>query len=508
MSRAVEHREVEFKLRVPTDDDVNVQEVVEASGLHVDRDDHRSMDATYFDTPNLTLIRWGITLRHREGGGDDGWHMKLPVLSLPSKNASFTRDELHIDSSAKQVPTDMVSTAAPLLRRQELVPVARVHTERSPFLLSVEDGVTLLEVVDDYVSVSRLDSGDPGEAVTFHEIEIELVERSERALREAQRLSAAFQRVGAVPSSVSKAAQAMGRRAGDPPDVPPLDYPDPDAPAVDALKAIFSGYVRDLLFADVGVRRRQDDAVHQMRVACRRIRSSLKTFEPILDPEAVGFLRAELAWLAAELGGVRDTEVQAQRLPILATDDETRRYIQQALEQRLRAAMSSALAALRSDRHDFLIEDLMILVAEPPVVSEAFEPARSILRSCVRQPWQKLTRAVAKTKADSPEEMWHRIRIKAKQARYAAEAVAPVLGDGYATLAKDLERATDTLGERQDAAVSIDVLRDLAETAPGRNAYSLGLIAAECGRQGRSFQHDFSRRWPKTKRRAEALGLD
>lgn len=508
MSRAVEHREVEFKLRVPADGGVNVQEVVDSSGLHVDRDDQRSMDATYFDTPNLTLIRWGITLRHREGGGDDGWHMKLPVRSLPSKNASFTRDELHIDDSGKQVPTEMVSTVAPLLRRQELIPVARVQTERSPYLLSADDGTTLLEVVDDHVAVSRLDSGGPGEPVTFHEIEIEIVEGSEKAFHEAERLSASFQRSGATPSSVSKAAQAMGRRAGDPPDVPTVGYPDPDAPAVDALKAIFSGYVRDLLFADIAVRRRHDDAVHQMRVACRRIRSSLKTFEPVLDPEAVGFLRAELAWLAAELGSVRDTEVQAQRLPALATDDETRDYIEQALQQRLRAAMSSALAALRSDRHDFLIEDLMILVAEPPVLPEAFEPARSVLRSCVREPWRKLTRAVVKTKADSPEEMWHRIRIKAKQARYAAEAVAPVLGTGYATLAKDLERATDTLGERQDAAVSIDVLRDLAETAPGRTAYCLGLIAADCGHQGRSFQHDFSRRWPKTKRHAEILGLD
>ncbi len=508
MSRAVEHREIEFKLRVPTGSDLDTRRIVESSSLHVDHDDVRSMDATYFDTPALTLIRWGITLRHRLGGGDDGWHMKVPVPSSGSSTPSYARDEIHVEGPEGLIPTEIVSIASPLLRRQELNPVARVRTERSPYLLSGKDGTTLLEVVDDHVSVSRLDGVDPDQPVTFHEVEIEVMDGSDKALREAEKLSAAFQRAGAVPSSVSKAAQAMGRRVGDPPDVPALPYPEPEAPAVDALKAIFSGYVRDLLFADLGVRRHHDDAVHQMRVACRRIRSSLKTFAPLLDPEQVEFLRAELAWMAAELGGVRDTEVQAQRLPSLTTDDETRHFIEQALEQRLRAAMSSALAALRSDRHDFLIEDLMILVAEPPVSPQGFEPAQSVLRSCARTPWRRLTQAVAKTKPDSPEEMWHRVRIKAKQARYAAEAVAPVLGVEYAKLAKQLERATDTLGERQDAAVSIDVLRDLAETAPGRVAYSLGIIAAECGHQGRTFQNDFSRRWPKTKRHAAALGLD
>ena len=46
--------------------------------------------ATYYDTSDLRLVRSGITLRRREGGKDDGWHLKLPAsdeareeLSLP-----------------------------------------------------------------------------------------------------------------------------------------------------------------------------------------------------------------------------------------------------------------------------------------------------------------------------------------------------------------------------------------------------------------------------------------
>ena len=37
------------------------------------------LDAEYFDTDDLRLIRAGITLRRREGGHDAGWHLKLPA---------------------------------------------------------------------------------------------------------------------------------------------------------------------------------------------------------------------------------------------------------------------------------------------------------------------------------------------------------------------------------------------------------------------------------------------
>src|SRR5215472_13992113 len=37
------------------------------------------LEAKYFDTDDLRLIRAGITLRRRTGGHDDGWHLKLPA---------------------------------------------------------------------------------------------------------------------------------------------------------------------------------------------------------------------------------------------------------------------------------------------------------------------------------------------------------------------------------------------------------------------------------------------
>jgi len=507
VSGTSEHREIEFKFRIPTSTSIDLPELLASTSSMFAVEEHRSMDATYYDTPSLTLIRWGITLRHREGGGDDGWHMKLPASTADLNGTPVGRDEVHAEGNSRLIPSELISIASPLLRRQEIVPVARVRTERSPYRVQDDHGTDLVEVVDDRVEVTRLD--DPGvEADSFHEVEVELLVDSKAAWREVDTISTALRKFGASPNTLSKAAQALGRRAGDPPDVPAVPYPHADKPAVDALQAIFASYVRELLTSDVGVRRGVEDSVHSMRVACRRLRSALKTFEPILDPESVSFLRSELSWMATELGGISDTEVQAVRLSGMAQDQAVSDFLTTALESRRRATMSSAMAALRSDRHDFLIEDLIILVSEPPVLADGFAPAHKVLRACVRRPWRKLDSAVKRTDAGSPEETWHRIRILAKQARYSAEAVAPILGPGYARLAKHLARATDTLGERHDAAVSAQWLRELAESAPPPISFRLGMMAASCADEGRNYQRDFSRRWPTISARAQSLGLD
>ena len=498
MSGAVEHREVEYKFRIPDDLPLDVIEILGATGMVVTPRSHRSMSAIYYDTTDLNLLRWGITLRRRVGGGDDGWHLKIPTSGDAGQ-----RDEIRVERSDATVPFELASIISPLLRRRELVPMAQVRTERTPFVVSAPDGTELVEVVDDRVTVGQPQS-DAYSA--FREAEVELLQHSEAAYGAAEALRTQFTSAGAMSSSLSKAARALGRRAGDPPDVPELPYPPVDGSAIDALQAIFSRYVRDLLTADVGVRRRSPDSVHRMRVACRRLRATLKTFESLLDTETTGFLREELAWLATELGQVRDTEVQRAFLTDRIVDAPARDFVTEELDQRLRAAYSSALAALRSDRHDFLIEDLILLVSEPPVTAAAFEGAGQTLQACARTPWKRLRRSVQH--ADGSPQSWHRVRLKAKQARYAVEAIAPILGDDYTKLGASLAWVTDTLGSRQDAHVSILTLEELASRAPGSIAFELGWQAAKCEVTGDEDVRAFLDRWPTLLDQAAGMGLD
>ena len=307
MRSTTEHREIEFKFRIPADLTINIGDILESTHHTGEPLDHRSMDATYYDTASLSLIRWGVTLRRRSGGGDDGWHMKLPLRYSQTGAPEHGMDEIHVDGTASLIPSPLVSIASPLIRRQELVPVARVVTERSPFLVRDDQGEILVEVVDDWVALKGFDIDGP-QATRFHEVEVELVADSIQAQRVARSIASALRDAGAQPSTVSKAASALGRRAGDPPDVPIILPPAADAPAVDALQYIFARPVNGLLEADVAVRRGLPDSAHRLHVEYRRLFNILKTFAPILDPDTVAFLYDELSWVSAELGEVRNAE--------------------------------------------------------------------------------------------------------------------------------------------------------------------------------------------------------
>ena len=62
------------------------------------------------------------------------------------------------------------------------------------------------------------------------------------------------------------------------------------------------------------VRRNAPDSVHAMRVACRRMRSTMQSFRVVLERDRTDHLVDELRWLASQLGGARDLEVQEQRI--------------------------------------------------------------------------------------------------------------------------------------------------------------------------------------------------
>src|SRR5215469_10411340 len=59
--------------------------------------EEQTLRAQYYDTDDLRLLRHGITLRRRTGGGDPGWHLKLPLggdgMSEPKGRGTAWTDE-------------------------------------------------------------------------------------------------------------------------------------------------------------------------------------------------------------------------------------------------------------------------------------------------------------------------------------------------------------------------------------------------------------------------------
>lgn len=505
------HREVERKLRVHGLFDL--PDLVEL-GVASDAQRHEPfvMHAIYHDTDTLALFRWGVTLRRREGGSDEGWHMKLPVAGADGS----ARDELQLPLDAGEVgsvPSALVEVVAPLLREQALRPVVTLSTERTKQVLLDDEGRALVELVDDTVSVLRNDRI----VSVFREIEVEALDADDAdALEMLTTVVDALIRLGAQPSSMSKAAAALGPRTGEPPDVPPWPMPDPDGLAVDALRSVLSEHVRHLLMADVGVRRDLPDSVHQMRVAARRLRSTLATFAPLMNPQTADPLREELKWIASELGAIRDTEVMISRLGSHARElddpadvDRATRSISTLLERRLHAARSSALAALRSDRHAQLVADLMVAAVDPPVTDAAYASCTDALLPLVVRTWRRLEKSISALELDGPSAEWHEARIKAKRARYAADAAAGIFGRRMQSFARMLADVTELLGDHQDAHVAQGILRQLAASpeTDGQTGMSLGILHEYESDEEILDRYRFDELWPSARARARKAGV-
>jgi CHAD domain-containing protein len=445
------------------------------------------LDATYFDTADAQLARHGITLRRRTGGDDAGWHLKLPA----------GRDErievrLPLGRATSKVPLALAREVRALVRDRPLVPVAMLHTTRIERRLLDADGNALAAVADDTVHSERPTDGAV-EVSTWREVEVELLEGNRSVL---DAVSSRLQAAGMTPSrSSSKLARVLG------------DIPDPRratapgemgrpkrATAGAVLLAHLGEQVDQLITRDRGARSDEPDAVHQMRVATRRLRSALATYRPLLERERTDPLRDELRWLGQLLGGSRDAEVLHWRLQDLVAAQPAevvlgpvRRRVDLELRKRHRAANADLVAGLGSDRYIQLLDALDDLVANPPLTVRAGTKARNQLPALVGRAAGRVDRA-ARAAADAPtpqarDQCLHEVRKSAKRARYAAESATAVIGKPARRLADRMRALQDVLGEHQDSVASRALLLELAAAAHlnSENAFTYGLMHAAEG---------------------------
>jgi CHAD domain-containing protein len=129
---------------------------------------------------------------------------------------------------------------------------------------------------------------------------------------------------------------------------------------------------------------------------------------------------------------------------------------------------------------------------QPRLLSEADRPGSEALVNLARAPFDRL-RLTVRELPDQPEDQYlHRIRIRAKRVRYAAEAVAPVLGKRAARFAAAAADLQDTLGELQDASVAHAWLSRVSAHHPALAFASGQLAGLELVRAEQS-----RRRWKK-----------
>ena len=292
----------------------------------------------------------------------------------------------------------------------------------------------------------------------------------------------------------------------------------PGDPARGALHSYLAAQVAALLRREVGVRRGEPDAVHQARVACRRLRAALASFRPLLDREVTEPLRDGLQDLARGLGEARDADVARGLVAgLVAGEREAGRDVDATVAPRLEAWAEATgdevdahvRAVVAREGHDALLDDLVALVADPPWTARAGERASEVLPRRIRKDWKRVRRLVAAAeeagRSGDParrEHALHEARKKAKRLRYACEVAEPVLPDARRTR-KRAKAVTQVLGELQDTTVTRAHLARLGGEAstPGE-AFTWGrlhgLEQARAADRERVFADEA---WPALRRR-------
>ncbi|MFJ2403132.1 CHAD domain-containing protein [Streptomyces xanthochromogenes] len=439
------------------------------------------LDAVYYDTRDLRLDAGSLTLRRRTGGADAGWHLKFPV-------AKNIRDEVRAPLS-DELPPELSALLRSRVRDGQLVPVVRLLSSRAVFHLLADDDTLLAELSVDTVRAQGLVEGASSTAWT--EIEVELADgvHDESILDGVEKH---LRKAGIRPSaSASKLARALRETA---PPTPREDDALPETgPADGTAGAEVLAYLRhqrDALVAhDPAVRRELPDAVHQMRVATRRLRSAFKSYAKVIDRSATDPVGEELKWLAGELGVDRDREVLAGRLrshlealPVTLRLGPVRARLRIWSADRATGARRRTLAVLDGKRYLALLTALDALLADPPLRPAAARPAADVLPRAVLKDHRRLAGRIRTALDLAPgherDLALHEARKAAKRTRYAAEAATPALGRPAKKFTRRVKALQSLLGDHQDSVVARDTLRLLAAQAhaAGESAFTWGLL--------------------------------
>ena len=303
------------------------------------------------------------------------------------------------------------------------------------------------------------------------------------------------------PSADPSGDSSAGPSADSPADPPP-------GTAGRLLVDLLRTQEAELQRRDEAVRAAERGSVHAMRIAARRLRSTLTTYRPLLEREPADVLREELRWLGQTLATARDAQVLQARFdelldaePPEIAADTVRARIDATLRAAYDAGLEEGQRALAGERHAGLLAALAAFTESPPLVADADGPARRVVRSLLRRDAKRLRRAVKDVdRVSSPAERdlaLHEARKKAKRLRYAAESAVPVLGSGAERYAAAAKRVQDALGEHQDTVVARQWLRDIAAVArlAGEDTFGYGRLHALEQQRAAVAEADFATAW-------------
>lgn len=452
--------------------------------------DPESFDTTYVDTADLRLLKAGISVGRATGS----WRTIVATNGGKSREIEFVST-----NSAQSVPDELSSLLLGYTGGRELRPCAHVAVQRDRWRLVDRDDIELAEVVGHTVSGRDL-RRTAASVETWQEFEVEVREGKPGLEKRA------FKRLGEARGRRRSERATIARVLGSQEPDSESDRPDSRS-AARVLHCYLRAQIAALRAADLALRLDEPDALHDVRVSVRRLRSCLRVFRKIFDPAGIHVVATELAWLSDLLGSARDVEVLRQRIGAALHDlpDELVLgpvwvELDRFLARGEADAQAEVHASINGARYRRLLDALDGLLDDRPYRAHHGVSARKLLRRQVRKAARKVMAAVDEattTQGQDHTRALHNVRKKVKRLRYACEAAEPALGKHAQKVRRWTKRIQRTLGDHHDGFEMRAALRELGARAQvdGGNGFTFGLLYGQLDERAAPQEHAFGEQW-------------
>lgn len=443
-----DHAELELKFEL---DSHSAREVRRHAVLSKAGHQTQSQHSVYFDTADGDVHKAGYSLRVRQEGGC----FTQTVKTSGGSAGLFDRGEW--EAAVKELaPDPKALERTPLGKIKKLgrkvAPVIYSDVERTNWLID-RDG-SVVEVVLDSGTVSAGDKEAP-----FHELELELRAGQPAALFDfARELSdAAPLQIGVLSKEQRGHMLADGS----------FEH-EHRASSVNIRKSMNAGQAFVLIVREcvrhfrlneaLIMTERDPHALHQARVAVRRLRTAFSLFRPAILQGSLEPLRKELRDLIDPFGTARNLDVFLDHHA-----DELGWRDRWKLTSARNDSYDQVIAMLKSSRSRDTILDLVEWAASDGWRKDAASiPIGKFAADRLDASWQKVKRSGARL-GDLEQRQLHRLRINIKKLRYAVEFFGPLHArKRVRRFSSSLEAMQDCLGLIHDDMVGQQIVADYA----------------------------------------------
>jgi triphosphatase len=447
-----------------------------------------TLHSVYFDTADARLRAEGVALRVREEGG-----RFIQTIQTAAPGSGLSRGEWEAEVAGPAL--DLAAAAeTPLLAAlngcavETLHPAFETRIERAARRMRVDGGIV-------EAALDRGMVGDGEAEAPILELELELKRGKPEALFTLARTLA-----GVAPmnlSFLSKAQRGYALKGGEA--LAPAKAADPKLSHADTAESAFKAIAGACLAQMADNARvlrhiRRIEALHQLRVGARRLRSAISLFRPMLEDGHVETIKSELQWLTRELDDARNLDVFITETFRPAAKRHARSMglsnLGRALITAQTRAYDRAEAALGSQRfRALMLETAAWIETGAWTHGDAAlreRGVKQIAREILKDRNRAVVRKGKKLAALAPAAR-HKLRINAKKLRYACGFFSGLYsGKGAKRLKRfvaAMEGLQDGLGALTDIVAADTLTTELAAAAtsdaPARLAFAAGLIAGE-----------------------------